>query len=152
MRIPYKYILGLLLFNCFFALYTPIFGTGINDDAVSYTDEDVQQYNLSKPASFLSMMFSFGNAWDYTQIALVTIFVNVVGIGAALATKNYVYIGVSFFISIITAMFTRFINIIGSLNTTGNIYVTGLITIMSIAIGIMVMFNIVDMFAPAPAP
>lgn len=152
MRVPYKFVLGLLLFNAFFALFAPIFGTGMDDNAVSYTDDDISRYTLSSPADLMTMMFSYGNAWDYTQIALVTVFVNVVGLTAALATKNYVYIGVSLFVSIITAMYTRFFSILGSLNTTNNVYVTGIITIVGIALGVIVMFNIVDMFAPSPAP
>ena len=151
MRVPYKYVLALLLFNAFFALFTPFFGTGI-DNAVSYDDDDVQSYSLNSPADFLTHMFSFGNAWEFTTIALVTVFTTIAGFTAALATKNYVYIGVGLFVSIITAMYVRFSVILGSLNTTGNTYVTALISIVGIAIGVMVMFNIVDMFSPSPAP
>ena len=56
------------------------------------------------------------------------------------------------FLSVVIAMYTRFITIIGQLNTTDNLYVTGIVSIVAIALGVVIMFNIIDAFTPSPAP
>jgi len=149
MRIPFKIVLGLLLFNAIFALYNPLFDTGYGDEAKSLSDEEINQYNLAdmNMYSFLELIFTNANALMAAGI------ISGIALTAALLTKNYVYIGVGIFIGIISGMYVSFSGIIsqlGSTATANNIYVTGIITVIGIAIGVIVMFNIVDMFAPHP--
>jgi|SRR6056297_618019 len=149
MRISFKIVLGLLLFNAVFALYNPLFNTGYGDDAVGIDDETVNQYNLAdmNMYTFLELIFTNANALMTAGI------VSGIALTAALITKNYVYIGVGIFVGIVSGMYVSFSGIISQLGSSvsgSNVYVTGIITIIGIAIGAMVMFNVVDMFAPHP--
>ena len=149
MRNIFKLMLGLLLFNTVFTLYAPIFNTGTGTEGISADNTQASQYNLADMniGTFLNMIFLNANALAVTGI------VSGIALTAAIISKNYVYLGVGIFIGIITSMYTTFSGIISQLGTEatgGNIYVVGIITIIGIAIGVLAMFNIVDMFAPAP--
>lgn len=149
MRIPFKIVLALFLFNLVFSLYGPIFNTGYEDDAKSITDDEAIQYDLANMNmfDFIQMIFLNANALAAAGI------ISGIALTAALLTHNYVYIGVGIFIGIVTGMYVSFSGIISQLGTTvtgDNVYVTGIITIVGLAVGVIVMFNVVDMFAPSP--
>jgi len=84
-------------------------------------------------------------------VASVTILV--AGLLAAFFLKRpALVIGVSLFVAIIIGLYLKMSSVIIHIGKeTGNEYVTGLVTIVGIAIGLIVMFDVIDMFAPAPA-
>lgn len=148
MRVVFKIMLGLLLFNAIFTLYNPIFNSGYGNQAVAHTDTEMENFDLLSMENMLSYVFTNANALLSLGV------LGFLGLVASIFTKNPVFIGAGIFIGVITSMYISFSNIISQLGTqaTGNnIYVTGIITIIGIAIGVLAMFNIVDMFAPAPA-
>jgi hypothetical protein len=148
MRIVYKIALGLLLFNAFLTLFSPIFNTAVSENAIDYEAEDISQYEIKNAGDVMGIIFHSDNIGAWSAVAIVTI----AGIGVAFLTKNYVYIGVTLFVSIIVGLYVKMSSVIAGIGSTyGNIYVTGLITIIGIAIGLIVIFNVIDMFAPASA-
>lgn len=149
MRVPYKYVLGLLLFNVVFALTTPIFNTGYGDNAVDINDPSVSQYNLANMNLGTFVGFIFANAFALMSAGII------VGLATfiSIATKNYVYIGAGIFLGIVIGMYVGFIDLINTLvmgATQNNPYVMGLVSLLGIALGVVIMFNVVDMFAPSP--
>jgi len=149
MRTAFKIVLGLLLFNTVFALYAPIFNTGYEDDAKDITNENVERFNLADADMFDYLQFIFGTA----QSMLTASVIIGIALTASVITKNYVYIGVGIFTGLVTTMYSSFMGLIsqiGMVATANNVYVTGIIAIIGIAIGVIVMFNVVDMFAPHP--
>jgi len=148
MRMIYKIVLGLLLFNAFLALYGPLFNTSLSDDAVDYESSGMQQYKLDSVGDIMGIIFSAGNfgAWGASAVVLAA------GMVGAFVTKNYIYIGVALFVAIVIGLYIKMSATIANIgNVTDNIYVTGIIAIVGIAIGLMVVFNVIDMFAPASA-
>jgi len=147
MRVAFKMLLGLILFHAIFAMYTPIFGTS-EEGAISIDDTDnpVTQFNVADLNVGVVLDFIFENA-----LALVGI--TVIGLVAAIVTRNPVYIGAGIFIGILASLYNTFIQFIfqlGETPTQHNPYVSTILTILSVAIGIIIMYNIVDMFAPHP--
>lgn len=146
MRVIYKIVLGLFLFNAILTLFGPIFATSLSDSAISV--DEMESYKLDSPTDIISIIFSWDNlgAWGASVIILAG------GVLVALATKNYVYIGVTLFVSIVIGVYIKMSTVIATIGgQTDNVYVTGIIAIVGIAIGLIVVFNVVDMFAPAPA-
>lgn len=147
MRVAFKILLGLILFHAIFAMYTPIFGTS-EEGAIAIDDASnpVTQFNVADINVGVVLDFLFENS-----LALVGI--SSIGIVAAIATRNVVYIGAGIFIGTLAVTYNHFIQFIfqlGGSATDSNVYVSTLLTIMSIAIGIIIMYNIIDMFAPHP--
>jgi len=148
MRVVYKIVLGLLLFNAFLTLFAPIFSASIDENAMDYEAEDVSQYEIKGIGDIMRIIFHEDNIGAWTGIVVVSI----AGIGAAILTKNYIYIGVTLFVSIVVGLYLKMSSVIATIGLqTDNIYVSGIITIVGIAIGIIVVFSVVDMFAPATA-
>jgi hypothetical protein len=148
MRVVYKIVLGLLLFNAFLTLFAPIFSTNISESAVDYEAADVSQYEIESIGDIMGIIFHEDNIGAWTGIVVISI----AGIGAAILTKNYIYIGVTLFVSIVVGLYLKMSSVIATIgNQTDNVYVSGIITIVGIAIGIIVVFSVVDMFAPAGA-
>ena len=150
MRVVYKIVLGLLLFNAFLTLFAPVFdaavNTGLSDDAAS--SEEIEAYKPTGVSGIIGAIFSAENlaAWGGSVIVLAG------GILVAIATKNYVYIGVALFVSIVIGLYIKMSSVISAIGLDhGNLYVTGIISIVGIAIGLIVVFDVIDMFAPAPA-
>ena len=152
MRTVYKIVMGLMLFNAFLTVFTPFFNTGLGDKAVDYTtDENATRYNPVSPGSIMLAVFGFGNIHAWGAASIVSLIVLAGGIIVALATKNYVYIGVTLFVSIVIGMYTSFSVAISGIGAdVNNVYVTAIIAIVGLAIGLLVVFNVVDMFAPSP--
>ncbi len=149
MRAIFKLMLGLMLFNAVFTLYGPIFNVSETAQGVELDDPEITKYSIDKMdvGKFLTLIFSNGNA------LLATGLIGGVSILASVLTKNYVFIGVGIFIGVITGIYASFSSIISQLGMgvgQNSPYIMGIITIISIAIGLLAMFNIVDMMAPAP--
>jgi hypothetical protein len=126
-----------------------LFNTGYGDDAKGIDDTDVNQFNLADADMFDYLNYIFGTANSLLSAGVIV----GVALTASILTKNYVYLGVGIFTGLVTSMYSGFMSIIsqlGSAVTSDNVYVTGIITIVGIAVGLIVMFNVVDMFAPHP--
>lgn len=147
MRVAYKIVLGLLLFNGFLTLFAPIFNAA-SGPSIEENVEDISIYKIDDVGDVMGLIFHSDNIGAWSAVAIITI----AGIGVAFLTKNYVYIGVTLFVSIVTGLYIKMSSVIVNIGSdTGNVYVTGIITIVGIAIGLIVMFDVIDMFAPAPA-
>jgi len=158
MRMTYKIALGLLLVNAFLTFYSPIFNTSLSDNTISYEDEDIQEYNIFSiegPGDVIALIFSPTN---YEALAAASAVI-AVAVLAAFATKNYVLIGVGLFVSFVIGLYVKLSATIMTIGATPDQFysydtyylpVSVIITIVGIAIGVIVVFNVVDMFAPAP--
>jgi len=147
MRVAYKIVLGLLLFNGFLTLFAPIFNAA-SGPSIEENVEDISIYKIDDVGDVMGLIFHSDNIGAWSAVAIITI----AGIGVAFLTKNYVYIGVTLFVSIVTGLYIKMSSVIVNIGSdTGNVYVTGIIAIVGIAIGFIVMFDVIDMFAPAPA-
>jgi len=151
MRTIYKIVLGLLLFNGFLALFSPIFNeavstSAIDEGAINITDTNMTKYELKKPTDIMGIIFTGGmGVWAGAAVA-------VVALGFALVTKNYIFIGVGLFVSIIVGLYVNMSVVLTTVgNVADNIYVSGIITLVGIAIGLLVVFSVIDMFAPGAA-
>ena len=149
MRVVYKILLGLFLFNAVFALTSPIFNTGYGADAKGIDDPDVAMFDISSINVETFLDFIFDNWMLITTATLIGV---AIGVGGTLLTKNLAFIGVGLFVGVLTGMYSMFLSFISQLGASqNNVYVTGVIAIVSVGIGILVMYSVIDMFAPAPA-
>jgi len=148
-RVVYKILLGLFLFNAVFALTSPIFNTGYGADAKGVDDSDVALFDISSmdAGSFLSYIFTH---WDLlTALGIISV---AGGVLLTFATKNLVFIGVGVFVGVLTGMYSMFLSFISQLGAAQHsVYVTGIISIVSASIGILLLIAVVDMFAPSSA-
>jgi len=148
MRVVYKIVLGLLLFNAFLALYSPIFNTSLSDNTIDYESSEMQKYKLDNESLDLVGIFLGENSAGVWSSVIIT----GAALLAALALKNYVLIGVGLFVAVVIGLYVEMSSTIANIgNVADNIYVTGLIAIVGIAIGLLVVFSVIDMFAPASA-
>jgi len=69
----------------------------------------------------------------------------VVGVIGAILTKNYVVVAVALFLGIVTALYLGVSSVL--LKLYSNVYTNALITLIGIAIGILVIYNVVEMFS-----
>ena len=165
MRMVYKIVLGLLLFNAFLTFFAPVFNTatsrGFNEsNSMGLDNNELSKYEPKEGSGYMmELIFGDPDDDDYTSDAAWSAFgfISVCAIGAALFMKNYVVVGVGLFVAIVTGLYIKTSAVIAAIglqadmgNTTGNLLVTSIITIVGIAIGVIVMFNVIDMFAPAP--
>ena len=158
MRIQYKIVLGLFLFNAFLTLFTPIFSEAVDTDigghAINYTESDLAQFDPKVGIADMMVAMFVGKTDAWSSIATIVAFagLNVIVFAWCLINKNYVPIGVSLFVSIVISLYIRLSTVIAGINTShGNYIISGIISIVGIAIGIIIMFSVVDMFAPASA-
>jgi len=158
MRMQYKIILGLFLFNAFLTLFTPLFSdavdTDIGEHAVDYTASDIAKFDAGNGTIGMMKAIFIGNTDAWGSIATLVAFtgLNIVVFVWCLINKNYVPIGVSLFVSIVVSLYIRFSSVIAGINSAhGNDFITGIITIVGIAIGFIIVFSVIDMFAPAGA-
>lgn len=151
MRFLYKIVLGIILFQAFIVLLTPFFaGSYIGDNADNITgDTDYTQYEVNDAGDLLGILWSFGGIWGgvvgsgIAGIALVT----------ALVTKNYILIGVGLFLGFLSGFFVMTTSFLTGLNQSmGNsAEVNTVISIVSICLGLLCLFAVIDMFAPGRA-
>lgn len=132
MRFVYFIILGLIVFNSVLILTSPIFNTDMDID-----ENDYDKYALKNPNNALDLLFSSTalNAWgSFTVIAAI-------GIIAAIIVKNYVIAGVAVFLGLVTGLYIGASDIL--FRISDNVYVSGIITLIGIVIGILVLYDLV---------
>ena len=148
MRKIYVILLGLILFQSMIIMLSPFFPTtGITEGIDDVTnDSSYTKYDVSRGSgNLLSIIGSGFVVWGPSAI------IGGLALLAAFISKNYVWLGVGLFVSIITGLYINITNIITKLDVTNNSVITGMITLLAIAIGILSVFAIVDMFAPGSA-
>ena len=161
MRMVYKIVLGMLLFNAFITFYSPLFNacvsTPLDDAAMGVDDANISKYNPTGGiGNIMGIIFSAENfgAWGASAVILAA------GMVGAFVTKNYVYIGVALFVAIVIGLYIKMSAVISKIGTDYGAFtingieyniILGLMTITGIAIGLLVVFSVVDMFAPASA-
>jgi len=141
MKFIYFVILGLMLFNGVLIVTAGIFNTGLEGSATNVTSE-YGSYGLGQnSSSILSNVFSSNalGAWGaFSVIALV-------GVIGSILTKNYVVVAVALFLGIVTALYLGVSSVL--LKIYSNVYTNALITLIGIAIGILVIYNVIEMFS-----
>ena len=155
MRLLYKIVLGLLLFNAFITLFSPLFAatqvdTGISGHAVNYSSSDMTDYSLTDQGipGILGLIFTAENAGALIGMTVI----GVIAVAGAIAFKHYLLIGVGLFVSVVVGLYIKMSSVIAGIGSqVNNVYVDGIIAIVGIAIGVLVVFAVIDMFAPASA-
>jgi len=145
MKFIYFVILGLMLFNGVLILTAGIFNTGLEDTATNVSG-DYGKYNLGNNSyDIMQNIFSSNalGAWGSATGAFAVIVV--VGVIGAILTKNYVVVAVALFLGIVTALYLGVSSVL--LKIYSNVYTNALITLIGIAIGILVIYNVVEMFS-----
>ena len=136
MKFIYFIILGLVIFNSVLILTSGIFNTSLGDDA-----EDYNKYSLNSPSDVIGVLFSSSalSAWGaFTVIA-------VVGVIGGIVLKNYIIAAVAIFLGLVTALYIGASDILFKISDN-NVYISGIITLIGIVIGILVLYNVVEMF------
>ena len=151
MRFVYKITIGIILFQAFLILLTPFFsGSYAADNADNITgDSSYTQYEVNDASDLLGILWSSGGIWG----GAVGTFVAGLGLITALVTKNYILIGVGLFLGFLSGFFVMTTSFLTSLNQSmGNsAEVNTVISIVSICLGLICLFSVVDMFAPGRA-
>jgi len=152
MRMLYKIVLGLLLFNAFLTLFSPMFSaavdTGISENAIDYESSEMTIYTITDAGDILDMIFAEENAGALAGMVII----GTIAVAAAIFMKQYIIIGVGLFVSIVVGMYVKMSAVIANIGSaTNNVYVSGIITIIGIAIGVFIVFVVIDMFAPGSA-
>jgi len=144
-------VLGIILFQAFIILLTPFFsGSYIGDNAGDITgDSDYTQYKVNNAGDLLKILWDFGGIWG----GVVTGSIAGLALVTALATKNYILIGVGLFLGFLSGFFVMTTSFLLSLNQSmGNsAEVNTVISIVSICLGLLCLFAVIDMFAPGRA-
>ena len=133
MKFVYFIILGLVIFNSVLIITSGIFNTSLGDDASDYS-----KYSLSTPSSIISILTSTASigAWGTLTVA---------GIIFAIGLKNYIFVGIGLFLGLVTALYIGASDILFKISSN-NVYISGIITLIGIVIGILVLYNVVEMF------
>ena len=147
-------IMGLVMFNAFLTVYAPFFSSSsLENEAVPLDDSEMTDYVINKEqgaVSLLGKIFSFGDTWAGL---IGGVLISLIGIGVALATKNYIYIGVTLFLGLVIGTYIQMSSVLysiaGGINDEYGI-IQSILVITGIAIGLLIAFNVVDMFAPSP--
>lgn len=157
MRTIYTLIMGLVLFNAFLVVFGPYFNiSAIENAAIDVNDENMSVYDPRNTGdqgygvTLLTRVFSFGDTWSGL---IGGVLISLIGIGVALATKNYIYIGVTLFLGLVVGTYIQMSSVIYSIGAgISDQYgiVQGILAATGIAIGLLIAFAVVDMFAPSP--
>lgn len=140
MKFLYKIVLGLMLFNSILLLFSGFFPTDTDQyDAINITgDSDYQDYKIT------GGFFSFGLDSITLGAGAFAVFFSF-GLLASWAMKSPVPIGAGLFSGLIAGLYVGPAVVI--YNLTDNIIVTGIIGIISIAIGVLAFIAIIEMFS-----
>ena len=132
MRMIYKILMGMILFNSMLIMFSPFFpSTGLEEKA-SDTSTTYAEYEPTNPATLLGLIFSANAVAAMGVIGGISII-------ATLVSKSLVPLGVGAFAAIVTGMYIGASNIF--LNLTDSPTVNGLVTIIGIMIGILTVFT-----------
>lgn len=136
MRFIYVVLISLIVFNGLVVALAPLFpGNTYSDVGVDVEDE------LDSYSGFSSDMLGtlIGNAWGVG----IGIFVFSVVIGA-LTGHLGLFMGIGAFVSVVCSLWYSTMGIIGVL-TDGFDYVNSIVTIITIVIGVIFVFSVVEM-------
>ena len=147
-RFIYTVLLGMIIFNAMLLFLSDYFTVSeVGSGAVNVTTE----LSGLSPGTVNPMVFLFGNEVNAGGI-IATIFGSIAalaGIVIMIATKHFVVAGALFFSAFVVFLFNGTKNIIFTLtNMSGNWIIEGMYTLITICIGVIMIFVIIDMFAP----
>jgi len=132
MKFVYFIILGLVIFNACLILTSSIFNTSMDASATDYGS-----YQLKNPGDVVGILFNSNSITAWGVIGLT-------GVLLAIGTKNYVFVAVAIFLGLVTALYIGASSVL--FNISDNAYVHSIITLIGIVIGILVLYNVVEMF------
>jgi len=135
MKFVYFIILGLIIFNSCLIFTSSIFETSMDESATDYSD-----YSLKNPGGILNILFSDNALGAWGAFSVIT----VIGVIGAIALKNYVIAAVAIFLGLVTALYISASAVL--FNISDNVYIHSIITLIGIIIGILVLYNVVEMF------
>ena len=151
MRAVYKIVMGLMLFNAFLVVFAPFFSSeSLEGDAISSSDMEAYDPYKGGWGTLLVNMFTSGETWSGVIGGAVTA---VITLGVALLTKNYVFIGVGLFLGLVIGLYIQVSSVLYKIIVPfSDQYgiIQGILAVTGIAIGLLILFNVVDMFAPSP--
>jgi len=130
-----------MLFNGVLILTAGIFNTGLESSATNVTDEYGDYGIRQNSSSILSNIFSSNALGAWGAFSVIAI----VGVIGSILTKNYVVVAVALFLGIVTALYLGVSSVL--LKLYSNVYTNALITLIGIAIGILVVYNVIEMFS-----
>ena len=149
MRFIYIILLGLVMFNASLLLFADVFDyastSGADEDAINTSE--LYEGTYGDP----------NNLWEGVIYGLLNIYTAAI-IGVMLAAGGLfnkftggtysltLIIGISFFIGIIMSLWVSTFNVVTNLTGEYGYMLNGLITIISIAIGLIIVFSINEMF------
>jgi hypothetical protein len=144
MKFVYFAILGLLVFNGVLILTASIFDSGLEGTAVdvegNYGDYSLSHTNTTS-LSIVNTLFSSSalGAWG-------SVFGVIVGFSVVMSIwlGKYIIAAVGLFLGLVTALYMNLANVF--FHIYNNVYITGIITLVGIAIGILVLYNVIEMF------
>ena len=140
MRFIIKITLGLVLFNFFLVLTSSFFpnATEQNNAIDVTTDPSIPNYN--NPAALIG-----GILINPSFLATFFILMAIGGVGGVLSGRNVpLYLGISLIISLLAALYVSSIQVFTKISFN-NIYISGLITITTIMIGILFILGVGEM-------
>ena len=141
MKFIYFLIIGLVLFNGVLILTSSIFNTGFESSATNVSDT-FGGYALTNSTSVLDIMFSDSTMGAWGAFSAI----DIIGVIGAILLKNYVIAAVALFIGVVTALYLGVSSVMFNLSNN-NVYLNILITLIGIVIGILVIYNVIEMFS-----
>lgn len=137
MKFVYFIILALVVFNGVLIFTSSIFNTGLETGAADYSDSG---YSLTNSTSVIDVLFSDRAMGAWGSFSVIA----VIGIVGAIVLKNYVIAAVALFLGLVTGLYIGASEIL--FRISDNVYVDGIIALVGVVIGILVLYNVVEMF------
>ena len=159
MNILKKIVLGLVIFNAWLIILAPIFPSGTTGISDSATDPDDLATNPRSDQDTQSRQFGDINNLGVVIIGMLVspVSLGIIGLFVALSggighvfggAKNIpIAIGIGMFLGIITSLWVATSHVISNVDPTNNPYVSGLLTLIPVVIGIIVVYRVSEMFA-----
>lgn len=147
MRFIYKILLGLVIFNAMLVLLVSLFPTATPVEALDVeTDPTISGYeNVEDMESLVLGMFA--NTTTLMIIGAVVAASGVIGFVFGGGKNVPIAIGVGIFIAIISSLWYSTSAVIMNIDPTDSPIITGIITIITICIGIILVFTVAEFFA-----
>lgn len=140
MRFIYKILLGLIIFNSMLVFLAGFFAiNGVNPV------EENAAYNFTDDPDYQSYIIT-GDIFDVTTLSIFGVSITIGLISSALL-HSPVPLGACFFSGFIAALYIKSAGVIGNLAPSGNWIISGIITLVGIAIGLIAAFTIIEFFA-----
>jgi hypothetical protein len=135
MKFAYFIILCLVVFQGILVVTAPIFNTGLEGIAGDYSG-----YALTNSTSVLDILFSERATGAWGSFAVIAI----IGVIGAIVVKNYVVAAVALFLGLVTGLYIGAVDIM--FRISDNVYIHGIITVVGVAVGLLVLYSVVEMF------